>query len=170
VRRQQLLTGFLLMLAAAFVRHAPQCGLLGAWTAEGLRMLLGRDGTTLLVVALAGAAIAVAMPAVVGKILLAAGKLALRSAGTLATRAAAGVRRRRLGASNRARARQPDCRPARTSVPPRPSLPREDELRAALRNLGYTLEEVKWVLPRLDGRTSFDGTIRQALSLLQRAA
>jgi len=96
MRRPQLLAGFLLILAAAFVRHAADCGLFGAFTARELHMLLGGYGTTLLVIALMGAAIVVAVPRVIGSIALTAGQLALQTAITLATRALAKVRKRKL--------------------------------------------------------------------------
>ncbi len=170
MRRHQLFAGFVLILAAAFVRHAPACGLLGAWTAERLHTLLGSYGTTLLVVALVGAAMVVAAPRVIGNIILTAGKLVRRTASTLASRALAKSRKRRLGASHQARFQNPNYRPAPTSVPPRPPLPREDGLRTGLKNLGYTAAEIASVLPRLDGAAGFQGMALQAIRLLRSPA
>jgi hypothetical protein len=170
MRRQRLLTGFLLLLAAAFVRHASDCGLLGDWAAHGLHTLLGSYGATLLAVTLAGTAVSVAMPRVIGQIIVATTKLAVDSTRTLATRVLAKVRKARPSTVTRVPARTRRPRPAAPTVLARVPIPREGELRGALRNLGFSQRDVERVLPQLDSGSGIEGMLRQALLLLRAAA
>jgi RuvA, C-terminal domain len=177
VRRSQVQLVFLLVVGAAAVFHLRDCGAVGLAAAKYMTLAIGRYGTTLLAVALLGSAVIVGTPKAVWRLLRGASIPAFKALAAglsrifdLAIRHADRARRataHQVRAS--ARARTSEGTTMRTEVARASSLPREHELRAALRHLGYAAREIDAVLPNLDPCKEFVEVIRDALHLLRAA-
>jgi RuvA, C-terminal domain len=176
VRRSRVQIAFLLVVLAAAVFHLRDCGTVGLAAAKHLSLAIGSYGTTLLAVALFGSAVIVGTPKAIWRLLTHASIPAFRALLSGASRIfKPAIRRPDLGrrltdhqVSFSPRARFVAAgKTVRSELPPPSFLPREHELRSALRHLGYAAREIDGVLPRLDPRKEFVEVIRDALHLLR---
>ena len=163
VRRSQVQIAFLLAVGGLAVLHLPDCGAVGVAVAQHMTVAIGSYGTSLLAVTLIGSAVILGTPKSVWRLLtrtIVAAFASLTSRSTRIFRAAI----------RRDRARGADGGTTMASELPQPSsTPREQELRATLRHLGYRSHEIDSVLAKLDPSKEFPNVIRDAHRLLRTA-